>query len=99
MLEQQTIWVKNLSAIPHNIVKIDGEWEEYPNSFRISIVDSKYRLPIALNPNDPEKIIVFVGQFLNRPPNSSSKCNIIVKVFSRWKGNEVEAGRLKFTLL
>lgn len=92
------IWVKNLSSRPHNIVKIEGEHEGHHNNFKISIVDRKYNLPIPLDPNKPETIIVFLGQFLHGDPDPNSDCNITIKIFSRWQGKEVEAGRLKIPL-
>jgi len=92
------IWVKNLSSKSHNIVKIEGEHEGYPNNFKISIVDRKYSLPIPLDPNKPETIIVFLGQFLHGDPDPNSDCNITIKIFSRHQGKEVEAGKLRITL-
>jgi hypothetical protein len=92
------IWVKNSSIIPHDIVKIEGEREGHPNSFKISIVDNKYRLPITLNPTDPEKIIVFICEFLDVSSLLEDECNIIIKVYSRWEGEKIVAGRLKFAL-
>ncbi len=92
------IWVKNLSSISHNIVRIAGELEQYPNSFRISIVDSKYRLPIVLNPMDPERIIVFIGEVLEKVPSDNLEWNIVITLYSRWKGEEIAAGKLRFTL-
>ena len=92
------IWVKNLSSLPHNIVSIKGEQEGVPNNFMTSIADPKYKLPMTLNPSDPEKIIVFLGQFLNGRPEDNVDCNIIIKIFSRWKGERIEAGKLKIAL-
>lgn len=92
------IWVKNTSINPHDIVRIEGELAGYPNRLRIAIVDNKYRLPIRLNPNDPERIIVFICEFIDKNSLPASQWNIKIKIYSRWEGKEAEAGRLEFTL-
>lgn len=91
------IWVKNLSSIAHNITRIEGECEEYPGDFKIEIFGNKYKLPIALSPDDPDKNIYFIGQF-SSSPSPNCDCNIKIKVFSRWKGKEIESGKLKVKL-
>jgi len=92
------IWVNNVSTNVHDVIKISGELEGHPNRLTTSIVDIKYRLPIRIKPNDPEKIIVFICEFLEKDMLPESEWKIIIKLYSRWEGEEIEAGRLQFTL-
>jgi hypothetical protein len=77
------IWVKNSSSKTHEITRIAIVGKDYELRGQ-----SDPKMPILLSPADPEKKI---GLAVDRvSPNSSA--NIIIKIFSRWNGEEVEAG-------
>jgi hypothetical protein len=84
------IWLKNESSISHNITRIEGIGKGY----EIRIFDSKYKPPFPLNPIEPEKLIELGVVSLGANPDP----NLTIKIFSRWNGYEIEAGRLNILL-